>query len=57
MEGWCDEVDRFGRHLRNTGGMRVPYHGDFAGCSPSTLARMEWWAREFRARLKKEAAR
>ncbi len=32
-------------------GMQVSFHGDFAGAirSPSTVARMRWWAREIRS--------
>lgn len=29
-------------------GMRVPFHGDFAGAQPSVISRLRWWARELR---------
>ena len=29
-------------------GMRAPYHGDFAACTPSTAAALEKWARAAR---------
>lgn len=36
-----DQASRGGQHVTNT--------GDLASCPPSTLARLEWWAREIRA--------
>ena len=38
-------------HRRPKTGQQVPFHGDFAGAPPSVIGRLEWWAREFRARL------
>ena len=32
-------------HRRKPGGMSVPFFGDFAHVPPSTIARLEWWAR------------
>jgi hypothetical protein len=28
------------------GGQHVPFHGDFCRAPPSTLSRLQWWARE-----------
>ena len=37
---------------KNDGGMRVPFHGDFASATPSTISRLRWWARDLRSVLK-----
>lgn len=37
-------------------GMHVPFHGDFANAVPSVIARLRWWAREFRASIAKVGA-
>lgn len=41
------------RHHENKdkGGQKVPFHGDFSHVPPSTVGRLRWWAREFRAAL------
>jgi hypothetical protein len=36
---------------RNDGGMRVPFHGDFASAPPSVIGQLRWWARTFRDAL------
>ena len=38
-------------HRAPKGGQQVPFHGDFANVMPSVVARLEWWARAFRAVL------
>ena len=45
-EGFCAAVADSLRAAedKGKGGQQVPFHGDFAGASPSTLARLRWWA-------------
>lgn len=35
-------------HCAPKTGMQVPFHGDFACTTPSTIGRLRWWARQFR---------
>ncbi len=43
---FAETVDRAAfEHRRKPGGMGVPFHGDFSHVPPSTIARLEWWAR------------
>ena len=37
---------------RGRGGQHVPYHGDFATMSPSSVGQMRKWARDLREALK-----
>jgi hypothetical protein len=39
------EVDARRADLQRKGGQHVPFHGDFAGVSPSALGRIEWHIR------------
>lgn len=58
---WCQrdslykELDQIAQTFRDVinvkqkqkGGMQVPYHGDFANSSPSSLRDMEWYLRKW----------
>lgn len=49
-----EEFEATVRHLDDDGtGLRVPFHGDFAGARqlPSLGSRIRWWARELRYAL------
>ena len=35
------------------GGQHVPYHGDFANITPSSIREMEWWIKRWNAVLNK----
>ncbi len=52
----CDAIDRALEAARRPKtGMQVPFHGDFASASPSVLGRLEWWARDLRGAMPKDA--
>lgn len=44
------EIAAARKHLetRHSGGMNLPFMGDFAGIPPSRLNRLSWWAMTFR---------
>jgi hypothetical protein len=44
----ADEFDRAARDKLDRGGMRVPYQGDFSGCTITTAIRMRRWAERIR---------
>lgn len=51
VDGLASEMERTLHHREQKGGMSVPDHGDFASVPPSTLGRLQWWAREMRVVL------
>lgn len=36
---------------RDSGGMSVPFRGDFCSATPSVISSLRWWVRELRASL------
>jgi hypothetical protein len=57
LEGITSELERTVAEAdRPKGGMRVPFHGDFASALqlPSVVGRFRWWARNLRAALNTE---
>lgn len=52
---FCDEIDKAIAHHRNPKtGMQVPYHGNFACVTPSTLFELERWAKQLRESIMKQ---
>lgn len=56
IEGFEDQVKRATAYRVNEHkpGMKVPFHGDFAGANIFTLQRMAWWLRELKAAYERE---
>lgn len=50
VDALSTEMERTIRH-RESSGMSVPDHGDFAAAPPSMLGRLRWWSREMRESL------
>lgn len=53
VKAFVETVNAATRHFANRGkgGQHVSFHGDFAGANPSTMSRLEWWARAFASKL------
>jgi hypothetical protein len=51
IDGFEHEVKRAIAYQTNKDkpGMKVPFHGDFAGVNIFGLKRLAWWAREIKA--------
>jgi hypothetical protein len=55
IEGFCGSVESAAANFRRPkGGQHVGFHGDFANITPSTLSRLEWWARALRKAINHE---
>ena len=53
IDAFADTAERaVANSRRQKGGMQVPYLDDFANIAPSTVARLEWWAKRMREALK-----
>ena len=54
LDGFERQIEAAEAHLanRSRGGQQVPFHGDFAGSSPSALGGLRWWLKAFRESLK-----
>lgn len=56
VRGFIAAVDAALAHheTKGKGGMRVPFHGDFANVAPSTLRELRWYKRNFESVLDQE---
>lgn len=58
LSAFRDEVDRaIADRQKPKGGQQVPFHGDFAGASPTVLNRLKWWIRELERTLEGEESK
>ena len=53
---FCETVEHAAACIeaRGRGGQQVSFHGDFASAPPSTMGRLQWWARTLRAAMGEE---